>query len=192
MPGHDFRSIWDEWYPAAPPLGHLLREAYPGRWFRVHSLPGAKRYPDKDAEWRELLLRHNSVATRVLGPGAECALIVPHGDNEACLGEGTELESRVLAPIGVFGETGWREDAPVGESGVRMGAAGVKWHPGGFDRLIRAVAEDRMRALFVNLANGRAYAPYDGGADLFLRDPAERDRLRERYRDWLSARSDGL
>lgn len=36
------------------------------------------------------------------------------------------------------------------------------------------------------------YHPYDGGADVFAADRAQRDLLAERHADWLSARPDGL
>jgi hypothetical protein len=55
-----------------------------------------------------------------------------------------------------------------------------------------AIAEDRLRALWLETNSGEIYAPYDGGADLILADPGRRDALAGRYRDWLSARPDGL
>lgn len=36
------------------------------------------------------------------------------------------------------------------------------------------------------------YHPYDGGADVIARSSAERDRLRLRFRDWLSLEPHGL
>ncbi|MEU9732357.1 hypothetical protein [Streptomyces sp. NPDC048002] len=38
----------------------------------------------------------------------------------------------------------------------------------------------------------RIHHPYDGGADVVLATPAERDALRERHAGWLSAHPDGL
>ncbi|MCX5331733.1 MULTISPECIES: hypothetical protein [unclassified Streptomyces] len=34
--------------------------------------------------------------------------------------------------------------------------------------------------------------PYDGGADVILATEAERDRLRDRRRDWLSSHPGGM
>jgi hypothetical protein len=36
------------------------------------------------------------------------------------------------------------------------------------------------------------YHPYDGGMDVMLPSTAERDVLRDRYRDWLSVHPSGL
>ena len=64
--------------------------------------------------------------------------------------------------------------------------------PGSLDPLIRSVAEDQIQALLVSLESGRVYAPYDGGADLFLRSAAERDLMQKRYQQWLSSHPEGL
>ena len=46
----DFAEAWSARYGDTPPVGWRLREQYGGRagsrWFRIHSLPGSKRYPD--------------------------------------------------------------------------------------------------------------------------------------------------
>ncbi|CAM5706649.1 hypothetical protein SALBM217S_04925 [Streptomyces griseoloalbus] len=42
----------------------------------------------------------------------------------------------------------------------------------------RGGSSDQMR---------RLYHPYDGGADVFLTSPEERDRMRDRHADWLSS-----
>jgi hypothetical protein len=46
--------------------------------------------------------------------------------------------------------------------------------------------------LIVSEATGRVYAPYDGGADLFVETEAERDALRTKYSGWLSTHPSGL
>jgi hypothetical protein len=38
----------------------------------------------------------------------------------------------------------------------------------------------------------RIHHPYDGGADVFLTTPEERDRMRDRHADWLSSHPSGL
>ena len=47
-----------------PPISHWMRDS-PG-WLRIHSLPGSKRYPESDAEYAEMVRRHNAVAQAVL------------------------------------------------------------------------------------------------------------------------------
>ncbi|MGW0757697.1 DUF3885 domain-containing protein [Streptomyces sp. NPDC002814] len=38
----------------------------------------------------------------------------------------------------------------------------------------------------------RIHHPYDGGADVFLATSEDRDRMRDRYGDWLSRHPSGL
>jgi hypothetical protein len=186
---------WPLWYPDTPPIGFLLREAYPDRWLRIHSLPEAKRYPTSGFEYAELLRRHNVVADDVIGVGQPCAIFLVH----TCEGRGahavgraaglTELGLPRLAPLplelsdeenGIF-------DAPMCIFGLE-----TAWARGGFDRFMTEVAQRRSRGLVVSKASGQVYAPYDGGADLFYLTEDSRDRARDRFRDWTSSREDGL
>src|SRR5215211_5157115 len=81
---------WPDWYPDAPPDGFLLREAYPERWLRIHSLPQAKRYPTSGFDYAELLRRHNAVADDVVGVGNPCAIVLVH----TCKGRGVHAIGR--------------------------------------------------------------------------------------------------
>lgn len=69
-------DAWKRTFGKFAPLGYVCREKLPSRWLRIHSLPKSKRYPQTEAEYRELLRRHNEVATDLLGEGDECALFV--------------------------------------------------------------------------------------------------------------------
>lgn len=67
------------------------------------------------------------------------------------------------------------------------------WKPGVFDSLVRLVANDVIaNAMLVALDCRWLLHPYDGGMDVILESSAARDRLKGRYPEWLSARSDGL
>ncbi|MBZ4416504.1 hypothetical protein [Myxococcus sp. RHSTA-1-4] len=46
--------------------------------------------------------------------------------------------------------------------------------------------------LLASCTTGHVYAPYDGGAGLFFRNPEERNAARQRYRDWRSRLPSGL
>jgi hypothetical protein len=60
------------------------------------------------------------------------------------------------------------------------------------DAALRAVADDQLRLLLLNWDTGAAYAPYDGGADLFCPSEHERDSAREHFKRWLSSDPSGL
>src|SRR5262245_44813519 len=66
---------WDRCFPNCEPIGHRLRVAFPDRWIRFHSLPESKRYPEDDAEYAEVLARHNSILGELAPPDSQVVLI---------------------------------------------------------------------------------------------------------------------
>src|SRR5690242_3897509 len=71
----EFNDYWQQVYPNSPPIGYLLRQEYEDRWFRIHTLPESKRYPETEAEYQEILRRHNLLLDDLLGEQGEFVLI---------------------------------------------------------------------------------------------------------------------
>jgi hypothetical protein len=191
----DFFATWTEWFPGTPPVGFLLREAEPDRWLRIHSLPGSRRHPTSGRDHAELLRRHNAVATDLLGEGGACAVVlfdVCDPQRSSALGARAGLTESELARVGSLPPALWDEDEGVFVEPVCLFGGSTVWRAGGFDAFIAAVADDRVRGLFVALETGAVYAPYDGGADLIFPTSWQRDLARDRYEGWLSSRHDGL
>lgn len=157
-------------------LGWKLRELKPELWFRIHSLPESKRYPEDESEEAILLARHNEIAQDVLGLDSELLLYWYwlesfHGidgvKTEDFEGEGMET-TLYSAEIGA-------------------------WELGKFDKLILAVANDELsQVLFLNPNIGNVYAPYDGGADIFISNQEYKKTLKARYSKWASELESGL
>lgn len=171
----EIREWWDKHFPACPPAGFLLRQSYHERWLRIHSLPESKRYAETEDEYAELLNRHNSVATEVLGERASCYLIEgfwvkPHKHHE-----------------------GWVVNLDGFEENLKFRTTETVWESGKRDALLRDVADwKRPNIVFILRESQRIYAPYDGGADLIFRHEQERDEMKQKYRAWLSSRPEGL
>jgi hypothetical protein len=180
---------WENAFGEVAPLGHLCRAAFPERWLRVHNLPDAKRYADSAEEYQELLARQNTVATAVLGITAECVLFFCEFPNESA-SVVLELFAVSLQQYIWLPELATRA---VGYEQIRIGAAFVSWRPGDFDDLLRARADDKVGlVLLANLNRQTAFAPYDGGADLFLNSAETAVACRRDWSAWLSPRADGL
>ncbi len=186
-----FDRFWKRTYPDAPPVGYMLREAYVERWFRIHTLPNSERYPESDEEMAEILRRHHTLLTDVIG--AASFVLVLTGYSET--------------PRPVLSNEWLRDSYPDSQpfASIKMNTeadAETYWHffmvtrrgePNAFDDLLRRVAEEIVaNVLFVNLDNSAIYAPYDGGADVILPSSPLRDAMRERYATWLSTEPTGL
>lgn len=179
-------SLEEEWcrsFGSSLPVGFSCREVLRDRWLRIHSLPGSKRYASTDEERDEILIRQNAVADYVLGNEVPCVLfLTTFGDCK---------DWREASIDGIIPQ---HFSSHHGEDGdFEFFFIHKKWTAGSMDELIISVADDISGPiLLANLSNGAAYAPYDGGADLFLPSHAEVVRARESFSEWLSEREDGL
>ncbi len=175
---------WRRRYSDVEPSGHTLRAAFPNRWFRIHSLPESKRYPEDASDWVTLIDRHRSVSSTVLGARPVCYIVTPWWCwKESCF---SAFEMRSIPSLPEF-----RPDPDEPPSGGFYGAR-ITWDFEQFEPVLREVAEDRVRATVISEGSLAAYAPYDGGADLFLPDEQKRDEIKEGFREFLSSRPDGL
>ncbi|MET9520040.1 hypothetical protein [Streptomyces sp. NPDC002994] len=190
-----------ERWPPGPPIAHEFRGRYADRWVRFHSLPGSKRYPETEAEYAIVLDRYNSVldelfagvdvfvvtadwSTTPTGPAAYPSY-PPYPTREA------------LHPEGVRWWTEANQEAPDPDpdfhTHTHLYADRRPWERGCADALLRAVADEELGdVFFTDTELRRIHHPYDGGADVILSTPAERDRLRGQHTDWLSSHASGL
>lgn len=186
MQAHPLITAWRTSFGEALPAGFFCRTAMADRWLRIHSLPESKRYAETVAERAELLHRQNAVADYVLGDGAACQLIITRFD---------ESQIWSLAETVPLGGGAPEHLLATNDDGKKLHFFGlpVTWRNGSFDELIAAVADDQTGPiLLANIQRRCIYAPYDGGADLFL--PSREDALQARtqFQPWLSSRVDKL
>jgi len=186
---------WSGRYGETAPLGHRLRAAFPERWFRIHSLPSSKRYPDSDAEREELLQRQDAVASEVLR--SSCRLIAPVYE-AADVGASAHLDGFPGRPFDCFAAfraprdcDGFGDDVDV-PFDLSFWVAHSDWSLASEQSLLLAIAEDELRVLWMDTISGEIFAPYDGGVDVIALDAERRDSLRSKFSPWLSSRPDGL
>lgn len=188
-----FRSLA---YPNTPPISHRFKDDYKDRWFRIHSLPNSKRYPDTENEWNILLMRQNNIITDLFTDNSKILLVT----GEFNWWERTNFitdEEIVFKPyhftrldnIDLF--TLNPDDYDEHET-YRAAFAEILWEKNKYDDLLKAIANDETRALFISIEKDVLVAPYDGGIDLVLKDSETRDIYKEKYKQWLSERDDGL
>jgi hypothetical protein len=186
---------WDRCFPHCEPIGHHLRVGFPERWVRFHSLQGSKRYPEDEAEYAEVLARHNAILGELARPGSQVVLVTTGYS-------GSPEPSRSHQAVVAFdsGAVPWRtvamhrvEEGFDEPSYWHLFASEWEWSPGAFDPLVRLVADDAVaNVLVVSPACRWVLHPYDGGMDVIAESPEARRLLQAKCAVWLSARADGL
>ena len=68
----------------------------------------------------------------------------------------------------------------------------TQWTEGKYNKLLREIANEESRVMFICPSKNCILAPYDGGVDIIAKTELERDRLKVKYSQWLSAREDGM
>ncbi len=187
-----FKHFWEQQFGDVLPLGHELREALPNRWSRVHSLPGGKRYAETEAEDAVILERHVAIANAVLGAGEPCWLSACVFDHPGELTRDSTYSA--VTELGLR-EAFTREFSASSHDervSVRIFAGAAVWDAARFQKWLRAIANDELRLLWICMATGAVFAPYDGGADLILPMEADRSRVEAELQSWRSDRDDGL
>ena len=181
----EFGSFCRAHYGDCPPLGYCLREAFVERWARFHSLPESKRYAETEEEMAMVLSRANTVASIVLGEDGPCWIVQGIYEDEPAQSLPLRLNGAALELDLAFQSDycdPFVEDEPL----VAIYAATTTWHVSTFDPLLRKIANDEKRALWVSLRNAAVFAPYDGGMDIILPTPEEARTLLDRFSDWKS------
>ncbi|WP_241847562.1 DUF3885 domain-containing protein [Streptomyces sp. CB02009] len=192
-PAHErLTRLWQAHRPAGPVLPWELKTAYASRWVRFHSLPGSKRYAEDETEYAILLDRYNTVLDELFAGGEVYVVTIDWADPS----EPTHWSAHraALHPEGTLWTTLDETDHPDPDDHIRWFyyADRRPWRRGCVDPLFRAAADEALPGVFVtDTGLTRIHAPYDGGADVVLATPEERDRLRDRHTAWLSAHPSG-
>lgn len=197
MTREQFKSLWTTRYPKAIPISHSFRHDYNDRWFRIHSLPESKRYPNSDSDWEILLNRQNLIITDILGDNAKIVIVtglyhhVDLGEPDP-INNVNSIEQFQFIDLGNIDLHKLRpEEYEQGDIYKPMFCEAV-WHKDKYDNVLRDIAQDNVRMFFISLDQDVVVAPYDGGIDLILKDIETRDKYKIKYGDWLSDREDGL
>ncbi|MFE0190033.1 hypothetical protein [Streptomyces sp. NPDC058989] len=153
---------------------------------RFHSLPESKRYPQDESEYAIVLHRYNSVLDELFA-GTDVYVITPVWT--------TDPDVPPHQPDAGY----WRsllvaDDVdPEFRTYYHLFASRQPWQHGCINDLLRDVADDKVAdVLITDIQLQRIHHPYDGGADVFLTTPEERDGMRDRHAGWLSSHPAGL
>ncbi|WP_405931172.1 hypothetical protein [Streptomyces sp. NBC_00827] len=186
--------LWQERRPSGPPVAHTFRSTYTDRWVRFHSLPGSKRYPVSEDEYAIALDRYNTVLDELFA-GTDVFVVTMDWSDTPNGPAGYASPRETLHPNGIrwWTESEQNDPDPESHTHTRLYADRRPREHGCVDGLLRAVADEALvEVFFADTELRRIRHPYDGGADVILATPEERDRLRDQHTDWLSSHSSGL
>ncbi|WP_299823921.1 hypothetical protein [uncultured Pontibacter sp.] len=193
MKEKDFIDYWNKEYPEAHPINHELKWIYQDRWFRIHSLPESKRYADSEDEYKIILDRQRKLFEDLIGEGEEIAISFGlytddiTNENYKELTDFSEFQKVLTIDL--------HKERPEEYEDVMYFDIFVKteiWKKDSRNEILKAIADDEIRAMFVCPARKCIIAPYDGGVDVIVDSKEKRDRLKTKYKSWLSGREDGM
>ncbi|MER7799368.1 hypothetical protein ABTX71_03465 [Streptomyces parvulus] len=189
-------ELWRVRHPSGPPVAHTFRNTYADRWVRFHSLPESKRHPESEDEYATVLHRYNTVLDELF-TGSDVYVVTMDWfwSDTPDASAGFSTPRRELHPGGVhwWTESDVADPDPELHTHTRFYADRRPWQRGCVDGLLRAAADEALVEVFVTDAElRRIHHPYDGGADVILATPGERDQLRGRHVDWLPGNAAGL
>jgi len=196
----EFIKQWLLHYPNLPPVPHWFKWPCMDRWFRIHSLPKSKRYPESDKDWKILLERQNKIITDILGSGTEVYLVSYDADwvfptLKVLHNEDGEMYSFThIGNIDLYklDMEYYRDEYLYDGHTFKPVFAEVVWKPHLHDNLLKEIANGKTRAFFVSFEKMIIIAPYDGGIDFIIKNDMTKDYYKNKYKKWLSNKNDGL
>ena len=178
MKREEFQQFWVKNYPETPPINYLFKHNLKSRWLRIHSLPESKRYAETQEDWTILLERQNTIIDDLIGQNSVVNVVVNYIEIDSFLFKMFDFTN-----IGVFKD---EKNEAVFQSFIFE----TIWQTDSLNSILREVANERLRAFIIG--EDCLIAPYDGGVDIILKDSATRDFYQLKFKNWLSAREDGL
>ena len=194
LTSRELTDYWDRNYPGCPPIGYLVRQKFQDWWFRIHTLPDAQRYAESNQEESEILRRHNSLLSSILGDGNKYVLITTgYSDSVTPIRSYPQLEP-LLGPSEHWFTFPLHEFEGDDEPNYWHFFFSEKtWTPQSADELLGLVAEGVVsNVLFLGIDQDSIYHPYDGGADVFVQSELLRSSLKQKHESWLSSHPEGL
>ncbi|MCK5831651.1 MAG: hypothetical protein KAH20_15255 [Methylococcales bacterium] len=188
-----FNTYWKQEFPNLLPFGYELRHHFPERWFRIHSLPKSKRYADTEEEYQIIFDRQNQLFDAIFGEGTKIIIVFGlctndiTNDNYNNIFDYNKFEKVNSIDLNQFQPENYDENIF-----LDIYTKIDKWHKNSYNKILKAIADDEIRMLFICPSKNRVVVPYDGGVDIIVENETARDKFKSKYIKWLSYREDGL
>ena len=193
MNKEEFNKYWKKHYPESHLIGFELKNIYPNRWLRIHSLPESKRYAESEIEYQTILERQNTVISDLFGENSKIILSFGLYNTESNNNKSIELtEFGKYEKLKTIALHKVKPEEYQDECFYHVYIRNENWKRNSKDKLLRTIADDEFRALLISPKTNCIVSPYDGGIDIIVESQQKRNELKEKYKDWLSERKDEL
>lgn len=189
----EFNKFWQINYPNSYPIKHELKWIYQDRWFRIHSLPESKRYAETDVEYKIIFDRQNQLIDDLIGDGTE--IVISFGLYTDDIANDNYKELTAFGEFSKAQTVNLHEIKPEDHDEEEYFDIYIKtdfWKSESKNEILKAIADDQIRVMFICPSKHCIVAPYDGGVDIIVESTAKRDKLKLKYKGWLSEREDGM
>lgn len=184
---------WNSDFKNVAPEADSLKHECKTRWVRFHSLPESKRYPESEAEYLEVFRRHNVVLQELCVNERKALVILPEYSEKKVPIKPEPEFSGLFQKSEPWCTLKQHEDDDDYESFCHLHVSAIQFTGNEFNDLFRMVANDEVRnIMIISPSKGFVFHPYDGGADVVLESTEKRDQIKEKHKEWLSARPDGF
>jgi hypothetical protein len=193
-----FQQYWAKKFQEIPPINHLFKHYLKERWLRIHSLPEAKRYAETAEEWAILLERQNTILSDLMPKTEKICIVSGIYSNEESVFEKFTFDELPYFKKLIFNELNainmFKISKEWHDEGIKFTPcfAEERYAPNKFDSILKSIANDEWRLFFLDPQSHTIIAPYDGGVDIIFGDTHPFPIYKEKYKDWLSKREDGL
>ena len=190
----EFELFWKMNFKEVIPLNFTFKQSYPKRWLRIHSLPESKRYAENELEMETILIRQNQIISDELQENDEIYLVrdeyfINTGEIE---NEGEFYNEYDFKKISVLNLNEYYPIDYDKNDKLNILVTKRKWKKNGYNKLLEDLANDVSLIFIVSIKKKIIFAPYDGGMDIIYQNENQRNLYKNKYKDWLSKRSDGL
>lgn len=188
-------TFWTESMADCSIQPHNLKHQFKDRWVRFHSLPESKRYAESEDEYTIIFSRHHSILGALTTMPGQLYLTVPE------YSESASPTCPEIMLINLYqGFIPWKSESFAEEEGeednpyhLHLHLVEIEYPDKNLDTLFKLVADDKLRHVMITCPESSwIFHPYDGGADVILKDSTTRDQLKNKYRDWLSTYPGGF
>lgn len=187
----EFKTFWKINFKETIPLNFTFRATYPERWLRIHSLPNSKRYPESEIELKFIFNRQNSVISDVFKEDEEIYIVRSEFYIENI--EEFDLQSEFnFEEVEIINLKDFFINEYESDDKLSVQVSKVTWKINSFNDILEDIANDVSMIFFVSISNSIIFAPYDGGMDIIYQNELQKNYFKEKYKEYLSERIDGL